>query len=211
MFGDVEVPAEIVVQGVLRCEAPEHATGKVTLCVTSRNGQSCSDLWGFEFRSKPATNSIGTLNHVNYIKNSEELLLLVKLVHVLLCQHHDFSVSNGASRVEAEYCRSFRAGEETWLQIIDQLQDGCEISSGTMDLVLQELLKDKFQQWQLSKLCSKEDGSVLLSKEEQGIIHLISGLGYEWALNPLLDIGVGINFRDVNGWTALHWAARFGR
>nr|CAB3475278.1 unnamed protein product [Digitaria exilis] len=36
-------------------------------------------------------------------------------------------------------------------------------------------------------------------------------LGYDLALKPLLSYGVPINYRDANGWTALHWAARFGR
>jgi len=40
---------------------------------------------------------------------------------------------------------------------------------------------------------------------------MIAGLGFEWALSPILNSGVNINFRDINGWTALHWAARFGR
>ncbi|GMP82308.1 hypothetical protein CsSME_00036678 [Camellia sinensis var. sinensis] len=40
---------------------------------------------------------------------------------------------------------------------------------------------------------------------------MVAGLGFEWALNPILNSGVGVNFRDINGWTALHWAARFGR
>ncbi|KAG4962660.1 hypothetical protein JHK84_039750 [Glycine max] len=31
------------------------------------------------------------------------------------------------------------------------------------------------------------------------------------SLNPILTCGVNINFCDINGWTALHWAARFGR
>ncbi|KAG2593934.1 hypothetical protein PVAP13_5NG264416 [Panicum virgatum] len=30
-------------------------------------------------------------------------------------------------------------------------------------------------------------------------------------MEPLLSSGVPINYRDPNGWTALHWAARFGR
>ncbi|KAF2292927.1 hypothetical protein GH714_029909 [Hevea brasiliensis] len=40
---------------------------------------------------------------------------------------------------------------------------------------------------------------------------MVAGLGYEWALSPILSQGVNVNFRDINGWTALHWAARFGR
>ncbi|KAJ0972578.1 hypothetical protein J5N97_020537 [Dioscorea zingiberensis] len=86
-----------------------------------------------------------------------------------------------------------------------------ENQSATMDLILQELLKDKLDHWLLSRWQGNESTNCLLSKQEQGIIHIISGLGYEWALNPILNSGVGINFRDTNGWTALHWAAALGR
>lgn len=50
-----------------------------------------------------------------------------------------------------------------------------------------------------------------MSKKEQWVIHIVAGLGFEWALNPILSSGVVVDLRDINGWTALHWAARFGR
>ncbi|XLR19458.1 hypothetical protein S83_047370, partial [Arachis hypogaea] len=56
-----------------------------------------------------------------------------------------------------------------------------------------------------------EATSCPLSKKEQGIIHMVAGLGYEWALIPILNCGVNINFHDIRGWTALHWVAQFGR
>ena len=55
MFGDVEVPVEIIQDGVISCEAPSHLPGKVTLCITSGNRESCSEVREFEYRDK--TNS----------------------------------------------------------------------------------------------------------------------------------------------------------
>lgn len=55
MFGDVEVPAEIIQDGVICCEAPSHLLGKVALCITSGNKEPCSEIKEFEFRNK--TNS----------------------------------------------------------------------------------------------------------------------------------------------------------
>jgi ankyrin repeat protein len=51
----------------------------------------------------------------------------------------------------------------------------------------------------------------VLDKDGQGVLHLAAVLGYDWAITPILTAGVNINFRDVNGWTALHWAASCGR
>ncbi|KAK4838351.1 hypothetical protein QYF36_013098 [Acer negundo] len=77
---------------------------------------------------------------------------------------------------------------------------------------MQELLKDKLQQWLSSKSMGESDQpDCSLSKKERGIVHMIAGLGFEWALNPILSHGVNVNFWDINGWTALHWASRFGR
>ncbi|KAG0457961.1 hypothetical protein HPP92_023118 [Vanilla planifolia] len=211
MFDNDEVPAEIVQQGVLRCQAPEHAAGRVKLCVTSGNGKSCSELREFEFRGKPSASTTKNLPQVKIPKSPEQLLLLVKCVHFLLCRSNDLSAFRGTDHMETKYHRKFEAAEEHWLQILEELQAGCEISPGTIYWIMEELLKDKLQRWLLFKMNSKEDGNGLLSKEEKGIIHMISAMGYEWALSQILDLGVGINFRDVNGWTALHWAARFGR
>nr|GEV15507.1 ankyrin repeat-containing protein [Tanacetum cinerariifolium] len=140
MFGDTEVPVEIIQDGVLCCYTPPSLQGKVTLCITS-----------------------GSM-----------------------------------------------ASEDSWAQIIEALLDGSLGSSNTTDWLLEELLKDKLQRWLSFRLQDNTDASAL-SKREQGIIHMVSGLGFGWALTPILRSGVGVNFRDINGWTALHWAARFGR
>lgn len=203
MFGDIQVPAEVVQEGVLRCMAPQHGDGKVTLCVTSGNRESCSEVREFEFCAKPTTSScMDTQPKADAMRNPEELLLLVRFVHMLLCGSDFLATSNGGMGTE-----NALKTETRWSMFTEALLAGSEVPSETVGWMMQELLKDKLQQW----LSSKMGKECLLSKQEQGIIHMISGLGYGWALNPILDSGVGINFRDANGWTALHWAARFGR
>ncbi|KAJ0988825.1 hypothetical protein J5N97_007181 [Dioscorea zingiberensis] len=198
MFDDIEVPAEIVQEGVLRCQTPQLQSGKdqkVTLYVTSSNRESCSDRRDFEFRAGPTSfNSADTPVQPDSRKNDEELKLLLEFTNILLCRPDSL-----ATHVEPHISLTDNPSENF-----------TERLPVTIDWMLQELLKDKLHQWLLSK--HQGDGTKCsLSKQEQGIIHVISGLGYEWALNPILHAGVGINFRDVNGWTALHWAARFGR
>ncbi|XP_071705559.1 calmodulin-binding transcription activator 4-like [Rutidosis leptorrhynchoides] len=202
MFGDIEVPVKIIQEGVICCHAPPHPPGKITICITAGNREACSEIREFEYRDKPNTYMHTTLTKNESSKSTEELLLLVRFVQMLLADKIGKNVTDSV--------KISIAGEELWTQIIEALLDGSLESSRTTDWLLEELLKDKLQWWVSSKLQDKNTVPSL-SKREQGIIHLVSGLGFVWALAPILESGVGVNFRDVNGWTALHWASRFGR
>lgn len=206
MFGNVEVPLQIIQNGVLRCQAPPHPSGKVTFCITSGNRESCSEIREFEYCDKCST-CLCCDKSERGMTSTEELLLLVRFVQMLL--------SNSSQKGEnfelaVDLSIKPKSDDDSWSQIIEALLFGSGSSSTTLDWLLQQLLKDKLKQW-LSSKSLQEGADCPLSKKEQGIIHMIAGLGYEWALNPIVGCGVGINFRDINGWTALHWAARFGR
>ncbi|KAJ8648940.1 hypothetical protein MRB53_001963 [Persea americana] len=213
MFGDIEVPAEVIQAGVLRCQAPQHKAGKVTFCITSDNKEPCSEVREFEYRMKLKSSTLdNNLPEKDAHKSTEELLLLAKFAKKLLVGHDSSSVAR-VDYVESGVgnLRNSRIADDPWDQIIESLLIGSENPSTIMDSILQELLKDKLQQWLSSRCRGGEVTDNSLSKEERSIIHTIAGLGYDWALNSILNVGVGINFRDLNGWTALHWAARFGR
>lgn len=206
MFGDIEVPLQIIQEGVICCQTPPHLPGKVTFCITSGNRESCSEVREFEYRAKPSSCARCNYPEADESKNLEEQLLLVRFAQMLL---FDTSTQNGEN---IDLLGKFKASEDSWGQVIEALLAGTWTSLNTTDWLLQELLKDKLQQW----LSSRSRGEIFhpdcsLSKKEQGILHMVAGLGFEWALNQILSYGVGINFRDINGWTALHWAARFGR
>ncbi|KAL2510341.1 Calmodulin-binding transcription activator 4 [Forsythia ovata] len=209
MFGDIEVPVQIIQEGVIRCNVPPRLPGKVTLCITSGNRESCSEVREFEYRAKPSDCTHSNITETETRKSSEELLLLVRFVQMLL---FDLSVQKGdgpESRIDL--LNKSKMAEDSWSQIIDALLVGTSTSSNTMEWLLQELLKDKLELWISSRLQENNQLDSSLSKKEQGIIHMVAGLGFEWALQPILNSGVSINFRDINGWTALHWAAHFGR
>ncbi|XWS22785.1 hypothetical protein CRYUN_Cryun29cG0066000 [Craigia yunnanensis] len=209
MFGETEVPLEIIQEGVICCKAPPLLPGKVTLCITSGNRESCSEIREFEYRVNTSSCTWCNLYHTEAPKSPEELLLLVRFVQMLLS---DSSLQKDSIESGIHFLRKFKADDDSWNHLIEALLIGSGTSSGTVDWLLQELLKDKLQQWLCSR--SKEldaQSGCTMSKKEQGIIHMAAGLGFEWALNPILNHGVSINFRDINGWTALHWAARFGR
>ncbi|XAR64385.1 hypothetical protein NMG60_11024698 [Bertholletia excelsa] len=208
MFGDIEVPAQIIQEGVLCCQAPPRLPGKVTLCITSGNRESCSEVREFEYRPNPVSSAYCSTSQTGTPRSPEELLLLVRFVKMLL---FDPSVQKGDTADSGlVILEKSKATEESWDHVIEALLIGSWDSPSTTDWLLQELLKDKLQQW----LSSRSQGNQMgcsLSKKEQGIIHMVAGLGFEWALSPILNSGVSVNFRDINGWTALHWAARFGR
>jgi calmodulin-binding transcription activator len=111
---------------------------------------------------------------------------------------------------QSRQCPKLRMDEGLWDRLIEELKVGCESPLSSVDWILEELLKSKLQKW-LSVKLRGFNGTDSISKHDQGIIHLISALGYELALSSVLSVGVGLNFRDSNGWTALHWASYFGR
>ncbi|KAF8667228.1 hypothetical protein HU200_052893 [Digitaria exilis] len=210
MFGDNEVPVEIVQPGVLRCHTPLHSSGKLTVCITSGNREVCSEFKEFEFRSKPTSSRFSDLvPSSRSLKSSEELLFLAKFARMLLSENGISEVLDGDP--QSGQCPKLRMNEELWDRLLDELKLGCENPLSTVDQIMEELLKSRLQQWLSVKLKRSNGTACSLSKHEQGIIHLISALGYEWALSSVLSAGVGLNFRDSNGWTALHWAAYFGR
>ena len=195
-FGDVQVPAEIVMDGVICCRPPAHVPGKVNVWLTSENGESCSEMREFEFLEKPETSDSETRGEfASAGKSNEELLLLTRLTQTLLSRH-------GATS---------SACDDQWEHVIESLSCGRGDASGVVDWLLEELLKNKLI-LRLRPITETGAGTESrLSREEKGIVHMVSGLGFLWALNPMLEAGVGVNFRDSNGWTALHWAAHFGR
>uniref|UniRef100_A0A1J3IFE7 Calmodulin-binding transcription activator 4 n=1 Tax=Noccaea caerulescens TaxID=107243 RepID=A0A1J3IFE7_NOCCA len=198
LFGSVQVPFEIIKEGVIRCEAPPCGPGKVNVCITSGDRLSCSQIREFEYRDKPETSCTRC--------TPEELLLLVKFVQTLLSDRKT-NLESGVDKL----LKKLKADDDQWSQVIKAIKDGTATSSSTVDWLLQELLKDKLDAWLSSRSQDEEDQiSCSLSKQEQGIIHMVAGLGFEWALYPILGHGVSVDFRDINGWSALHWAARFG-
>lgn len=209
MFGDVEVPLQIIQDGVLQCEAPPHPPGKVSICITSGNRESCSEIREFEYRVATSNSrSLNTSKEEN-TRSTEEMLLLVRFIQILLSDPP--KQTTGRIESGSRPLGLLRADDDSWGHIIESLLDGSKSSSSTIFWLLEELLKDKLQQWLSCRSHEQNQSGCSLSKKEQGIIHMVAGLGFEWALNPILNYGVNVNFRDINGWTALHWAARFGR
>ncbi|GKD48862.1 ankyrin repeat-containing protein, partial [Tanacetum coccineum] len=129
MFGDTEVPVEIIQEGVISCHAPPPTPGKVTICITSGNREACSEVREFEYRDKPHMHMHNTSTENEISRRSEELRLLVRFVQTLLSDKiGQKGKSNGPDYVESSI-----ASEDSWNQIIEALTDDSPASSRTTD------------------------------------------------------------------------------
>ncbi|XP_042473029.1 calmodulin-binding transcription activator 1-like isoform X2 [Zingiber officinale] len=80
MFGEIEVPAKIVGDGILSCSAPPHKCGRVPFYVTCSNRLACSEVREFEFRETDARHMEEADAH---IYNTNEMLLHLRLSKLL--------------------------------------------------------------------------------------------------------------------------------
>lgn len=205
MFGELEVPAEVVADGVLRCYTPGHKSGRVHFYVTCSNRVACSEVREFEFKVNEnlsqdmdgvqdinADNSNGTLLHMRFVK--------------LLSLGPETARNSARSVVDPELLnqlsRLIQEDDREWEQYP---------SEKAQNQLLERLLKEKLYAWLIHKVGEGGKGPSVLDEGGQGVLHFAAALGYDWAIPATVAAGVSINFRDVNGWTALHWAASCGR
>eukprot|EP00268_Persea_americana_P026976 TRINITY_DN264_c0_g2_i1.p1 TRINITY_DN264_c0_g2~~TRINITY_DN264_c0_g2_i1.p1 ORF type:complete len:1089 (+),score=235.76 TRINITY_DN264_c0_g2_i1:231-3497(+) len=213
MFGEVEVPAEVLADGVLRCCAPVHVAGRVPFYVTCSNRVACSEIREFEYRIGH-TRSVDTSD--TYNGNINEMFLRIRLGKLLsldsIGRPNPLSSNVGAkSHVNSKISSLLKENDDEWLQIEKLTTDEDFCPDKVEELLLQKILKEKLHAWLLHKVAEDGKGPNVLDKEGQGVLHLAAALGYDWAIAPTIAAGVNINFRDVDGWTALHWAAFCGR
>ncbi|KAL8478988.1 hypothetical protein ACS0TY_030763 [Phlomoides rotata] len=204
MFGELEVPAQIVGDGVLRCLTPPHEAGRVSFYITCSNRLACSEVREFEFRASPVEDV-----------DSEETRLSMRFVKLLSLGSDTPQAS--FINVEAEIfesCSKISAllkDDTEWEQMLNFSKHDQFSADEVKDQLLQKLLKEKLHNWLLQKIVEGGKGPNVLDEDGQGVLHFAAALGYDWAITPTIDAGVSLNFRDANGWTALHWAAYYGR
>ncbi|CAM6129352.1 unnamed protein product [Calypogeia fissa] len=215
MFGETEVPVEILGEGLLRCKAPKHIPGEFPLYITRNDRQACSQVRSFTYRSPDS--SSGVMSYAADAEvagdTKEELLLKIRLSRMLLGHA---SPTNGriGNRVETFEARD----NKEWTDLEDMLRYSPLVE--VKEKLLQTILNYKLKEWLQTKAeMEKEDGRGprVLDDGGQGVPHFLAALGYDWSVAPLFvgqedpDKAIPINFRDHAGWTALHWAAKYGR
>ncbi|KAL2531409.1 Calmodulin-binding transcription activator 3 [Abeliophyllum distichum] len=212
MFGELEVPAEVVTDGVLRCHTPLHGSGRVPFYITCSNRLACSEVREFEFRTSVVQDvDVTDLGSAD----SDETLLHMRFQKLLSLG----SVTPQTSRVSSEadtshLCSKISAllkDDAEWQQMLNLTTQNEFSPDKIRDQLLQKLLKEKLHYWLLQKVTEGGKGPSVLDEGGQGVLHFAAALGYHWAIPPTIAACVSVNFRDANGWTALHWAAYYGR
>eukprot|EP00252_Welwitschia_mirabilis_P005361 TRINITY_DN15867_c0_g2_i1.p1 TRINITY_DN15867_c0_g2~~TRINITY_DN15867_c0_g2_i1.p1 ORF type:complete len:1178 (+),score=273.85 TRINITY_DN15867_c0_g2_i1:254-3787(+) len=212
MFGELEVPAETLGPGILRCYAPPYAPGIVPFYVTRSNRLACSEVREFQYRVTPLQEHTSG-KHVddNAIEETTLKLRFAKLLNCNSEKGFSFCNENDNSNSRDKFSSLINDVDEEWKEMESILND-CQFSFEKIhEKFTQKLLKDKLYLWLLSKVNDGGKGANILDERGQGAIHMAAALGYDWAMSPIVSSGVNVNFRDARGWTALHWAAYYGR
>ncbi|CAN6206127.1 unnamed protein product [Urochloa humidicola] len=208
MFGDVEVAAEVLVDGSLRCYTPVHHSGRVPFYVTCSNRVACSEVREFEFRDSETHYMETSDPHTTGINEMHLHIRLDKLLSLGPEDYEKYVLSNGNKSELIETINSLMLDDK--LSNLALSSDEKELST-VQDQNVEKQVKEKLYYWLIHKIHDDGKGPNVLGKEGQGVIHLVAALGYDWAIKPIVAAGVKVNFRDIRGWTALHWAASCGR
>mmetsp|Transcript_21091 Transcript_21091/g.53102 ORF Transcript_21091/g.53102 Transcript_21091/m.53102 type:complete len:759 (+) Transcript_21091:1127-3403(+) len=209
VFGDTEVPAIQLQPGVLRCQAPPGAPGEVAMYITRGGGNPCSSSVAFKYTlplKDPPTNIISSIT-----TETSDRDLQVRLVSRLLKE-------TGGSLTGDDTETQANIGEEEHTKLVSAAMArvcllDAEHAERVLELLLERELKVYTQQVIEAHESNRPAASSLINHVDadgMGLIHLVSALGYEWAVELLLASGASESLKDPWGLTPLHWAAAKG-
>ncbi|XP_039792449.1 calmodulin-binding transcription activator CBT-like [Panicum virgatum] len=203
VIGEQCVTADIVQTGVYRFMARPHVPGRVNLYLTLDGKTPISEVLSFEYRIMPGSSDDDE-------PKRSKLQMQMRLARLLFSTSQKkippkFLVEG--SRVSNLLSAS---AEKEWMDLFKYVIDSKGTNIPATESLLELVLRNKLQEWLVEKII---EGHKSTDRDDlgQGPIHLCSFLGYTWAIRLFSLSGFSLDFRDSSGWTALHWAAYYGR
>ncbi|XP_038973808.1 calmodulin-binding transcription activator CBT isoform X7 [Phoenix dactylifera] len=219
VFGEMHAAAEMIQAGVYHCTAMPHPPGSVNFFMTLDGYTPISQVLSFDYRSAPSVKLNGGVTSSEDDNNNlkwKEFQVQARLAHLLFSTTDNISIQSNRiqSKSLKEAKRYLSATSplmaKDWMNLL-RLSSNSEALHvpATQDL-FELVLKNKLQEWILEKV-AEGCKTTSLDSQGQGVIHLCAILDYAWAARLFALSGMSLDFRDASGWTALHWAAYFGR
>lgn len=210
--GDACFPAEVLQPGVYRCIVSPQTPGVVNIYLSFDGTKPISQVMSFEFRAP--------LVHVwteppESKSNWDEFRNEMRLAHLLFSTSKSLNILS--SKINQDLLKDAKtfAGKcshiiDDWACLIKSIEDKKLSVPHAKDCLFELSLKTRLQEWLLERIV---EGCKISEHDEQGqgVIHLCAILGYTWAVYPFSWSGLSLDYRDKYGWTALHWAAYYGR
>jgi hypothetical protein len=185
MFDQVEVPAELVQDGVIRCRTPPHyKPGYVSFCITRGNFVLFSEVYNFEFRVRDAPSDLLSMNERSFkLRIIERLERLEREV-------------NSASAME-----SVSLPENIMESLTTTLEDKC---------LTEEQMEQVFVKILASLMKRLDNTDTINSQDRDGftLLHYSCALRYHQLASTLIQYGANVNIQDKSGNTPFHWAMK---
>lgn len=211
--GDTSVNVDFVQPGVFRCLVPPHSPGLVHLYVSLDGHKPISQALNFEYR---APNLQVPVVASEQIQKWEEFQVQMRLAHLLFSTSRILSImSTKLSPIALLEAKKLAVKtsdiSDSWIYLLKSITENRTPFQQAREGVLEIILRARLREWLIEKVAEGSKKSTEFDVNGQGVIHLCAILGYTWAVHPFVWSGLSINFRDKSGWTALHWAAYYGR
>ncbi|KAG8370500.1 hypothetical protein BUALT_Bualt14G0123300 [Buddleja alternifolia] len=210
--GDSILPAEVVQEGVFRCLISPQTSGFVNLYLTFDGHKPISQVLTFEFRAPVRPN--GTVSNENK-SDWQQFQLQMRLAHLLFSSSKTLStfstkISQNALKEAKAFTKKNSRVSDGWVYLTKMIEGTKMTFPLAKDSLFELTLQNRLHEWLLEKVVT---GCKIPERDEQGqgVIHLCAILGYTWAIYPFSCSGLSLDYRDKFGWTALHFAAYYGR
>jgi len=185
MFDQIEVPAELVQDGVLRCRTPPHfKPGFVSICVTRGNFVLFSEVCHFEYRTKDTANDSMNMNERNF---------KLRIIEQLERLEREVNSSNSVDSVTLS---------ESIMESLSQTLEDKYLSEDQLEEVFVKILSNLMEGIDNCDVLNVQD------REGYTLLHYACGLRYRGLASTLVAYGANPNIQDRNGNSPFQWAMK---